>query len=86
MSAALTIIFRSVIISQERKSQMDVVYLDIRKAFDSIPLGKLLMKLHEVGIVGKLWNLPEDYLTSREQCIVFDDITSGFVPVTSGVP
>ena len=37
-------------------SQVDAIYLDIRKAFDSVPHYKLLLKLWENGIVGKLWD------------------------------
>ena len=61
----LLLFLRSVVISQEKKLQQDVVYLDIKKAFDSIPYGELLMKLHQVSIVGNLWNLFKDYLTLK---------------------
>ena len=35
--------------------QTDVIYLDIQKAFDSIPHCKLLTKLWSFGITGRLW-------------------------------
>ena len=57
-----------------------------KKAFNRIPNWELLIELCQVGIVGNLWNLFKDYLTSREQCVMTDSLTSGIVPVTSGVP
>lgn len=41
---------------QERRSNMDVVYLDVRKAFDSVPHTELLLTLRKAGIVGNLWD------------------------------
>ena len=47
--------------------QLDVIYLDLKKAFDSIPHNKLLGKLYNHGIQGKLWKWFKSYLTGRTQ-------------------
>ena len=67
-------------------SVSEVIYLDICKAFDSVPHQELLFKLWRAGIVGNLWCLLRDYLTSRLQCVAVEDSISGFLPVSSGVP
>ena len=66
--------------------QTDVIYLDIRKAFDTVPHTKLLLKLQSLGIVGKLWKWFENYLLNRVQCVRINDTLSTFLPVESGVP
>jgi len=45
--------------------QVDVIYLDTKKAFDSIPHNKLLSKLYSCGIQGALWKWFKSYLTGR---------------------
>ena len=82
----LLVFVDSVVRCQERKSQLDVVYVDIRKAFDSVPHGELLYKLRKFGIVGNLWYLFRDYLTSRVQCVAIENELSHLAPVASGVP
>ena len=44
---------------------LDVVYLDYRKAFTSVPHHRLLEKLKGLRIKGKLLQWLEDFLTSR---------------------
>ena len=39
----------------EAKSEVDVVYMDFRKAFDSVSHNGLLNKLYSIGIIGNLW-------------------------------
>ena len=44
-------------------SQVDTVYLDFRKAFDSVPHKRLLQKLDGYGIKGVLLKWLENFLT-----------------------
>ena len=68
------------------KTQTDVVYLDFRKAFDSVPHNQLLSKLRTTGISGNLWRWFKAYLSSRTQCVSINNQRSHFLPVLSGVP
>ncbi len=69
-----------------KHSQIAAVFLDVRKAFDSVPHNQLIKALHSFGIQGPLLNWFRDYLTSRSQQVVLDGLSSSTVPVTSGVP
>ena len=64
----------------------DVVYLDFRKAFDSVPHSKLLSKLRSYGITGTLWRWFDAYLNNRTQYVRINNTLSHSVNVTSGVP
>jgi retron-type reverse transcriptase len=63
-----------------------IVFLDIRKAFDSINHNILLSKMRSNGISGNelLWF--ESYLTNREQQCVANGILSSVGKVRCGVP
>ena len=65
---------------------VDVIYLDFKKAFDSVLHNKLLSKLWSLGIRGNLWNWFKAYLGSRQQCVHINDSLSSMVPILSGVP
>lgn len=67
-------------------SQVDVLYLDIRKAFDSVPHNELLSKLWQAGFRDQLWQFFVAYLSSRKQCVRIGNHTSSIINVTSGVP
>ena len=47
----------------------DVLYLDFRKAFDSVPHVRLSYKLYKMGIRGKINVWIEDFLRSRKQTV-----------------
>ncbi len=65
---------------------VDIVYLDLSKAFDSICIRKLMIKLECVGISGKLLCWLHSYLTDRMQSVKIGNSLSEATPVSSGVP
>ena len=67
-------------------SQADAVYLDFRKAFDSVPHNELLVKLWSFGITGNLWKWFKAYLFCRSQQVTINRCVSDPLPVVSGVP
>ena len=68
------------------RQQVDSVYLDISKAFDTVSHAKLLSKLWDAGIIGSLWSFFKAYLSNRQQCVVVDRCESEWRSVSSGVP
>jgi len=64
------------------KTEVDVVYMDFRKAFDSVSHNGLLKKLNSIGITGKLWS----YLQWWFQCVWIGDSMSALCKVLSAVP
>ena len=68
--------------------QIDIIYLDVKKAFDSIPHDKLLCKLpvYSFGIQGKLWKWFRSYLSGRIQHVRINQSLSAPLLVLSGVP
>ena len=68
------------------KSQLDVIYLDFKKAFDSVSHNELLVKLWSSGVTGNLWLWCKAYLSNRSQCVTINSHSSSLLPVLSGVP
>ena len=64
----------------------DAVFLDVRKAFDSVDHALLARKIASAGIGGKLLAWVIEYLLDRRQCVNIADVRSDWLPVTSGVP
>ena len=65
---------------------IDVVYLDFRKAFDSVPHQRLLKKAEAYGIRGKLLLWIESFLTGRKQRVIVNGDKSTWADVVSGIP
>ena len=80
--SSFSIIVRSI----ENKDLCDVVYLDFKKAFDSIPHPELLYKLWCHGITGPLWQWFQAYLSKRSHLVSIEGCSSELLPVRSGVP
>ena len=66
--------------------QIDTVNLDIKKAVETIPHQKLLLKLKSYGFEENLLKWVEDFLSERKQRVVFNGKSSSWKNVTSGVP
>ena len=61
-------------------------FLDVWKAFDSVPHTILVNKLRSLGLNVYLLRWICDYLSGRKQCVVLNGVTSRPQPVPSGVP
>ena len=70
----------------DNKTPVDAVYLDFRKAFDTVPHERLLNKLHGYGVRGNVLNWVRDFLSDRSQFVSINDQMSSKINVTSGVP
>ena len=65
---------------------MDAIYMDFKKAFDSVPHERLLIKLRGYGIRGNILEWIRDFLSNRKQYVNVNNTKSKTLPVTSGVP
>ena len=62
------------------------IYLDLRKAFDTVSFDILLGKIHSMGIQGPLFSILQSYLTNRKQRTQVNSYTSSDHIITMGVP
>ena len=65
---------------------VDVIYLDFRKAFDTVPHRRLLKKLEAYGIKGGLLTWIENFLSGRKQRVVVNGKLSSWADILSGIP
>ena len=67
-------------------SNLDAIYLDFSKAFDSVPHRRLIVKLESYGITGDILAWVTDFLSNRKQRVMVNGEPSEWLQVTSGVP
>ena len=65
---------------------IEAIYMDIQKAFDTVPHKRLIHKLEMYGLTGNLLNWLNDFLNDRYQYVGVNGVTSSPKQVTSGVP
>ena len=65
---------------------VDIIYMDFMKAFDKVPHKRLIKKIKQHGIGGKLLRWIEQWLTNRKQRVVLKGEGSEWEDVISGVP
>ncbi|XP_050531542.1 uncharacterized protein LOC126900110 [Daktulosphaira vitifoliae] len=70
----------------EKKGQVDTIYTDLSKAFDSVDHKLLLIKLNALGIDKPLLTWFGSFLTGRTQQIKILNQVSSTFSVSSGVP
>ena len=70
----------------EDGKEVQVVFLDISKAFDKVWHAGLLRKLEALGVQSPLLQWFESYLCNRKQRVVIEGQCSDWRTITSGVP
>ena len=80
------IVFINNLLEAKGSNKNNVIYLDVRKAFDSVPDSKLLVKSRSYGITGALWRWFQAYLSHHTQYVRIKNSLLHPVNVTSGVP
>ena len=67
----------------DERSPVDIIYLDLKKAFDKVPNQRLLLKLKAHGIGNGMINWIEKWLIDRRQRVVVDGEVSNWKSVLS---
>jgi len=73
-------------LAMDHHFSVDLIFIDFKKAFDTVPHERLMKKLHHYGIQGNLYNWIFSWLTKRTQRVVIKGHKSSYVNVSSGVP
>ena len=60
---------------------LDIIYLDFQKAFDTVPHQRLLQKLYAYGMQGDAHRWISNFLEGRRQRVVINGETSNWCPV-----
>lgn len=70
----------------EEKDSIDIIYLDFKKAFDTVPHARLLAKMEGYGVTGSILQWIRDYLNKRSQKVRVGTDYSELTDVLSGIP
>jgi hypothetical protein len=65
---------------------VDIIYLDFKKAFDTLPHERLYSKLKAHAVEGKILEWIKEWLHNRKQRVVLNGEASDWEEVVSGVP
>ena len=69
----------------DKGNSVDAVYLDFRKAVDTVADERLLIKLKGYGVNGKVLSWVKAFLTDRRQKVLVNQSQSYWATVTSGI-
>lgn len=70
----------------DKDNPVDSIYLDFRKAFDTVPHARLIKKLKHYKVDQNITQWIIDFLHNRKQRVVVNGTASSDKPVTSGIP
>ena len=83
---AVTTIYDEFLENLDRKLYTHAIFLDIKKAFDTIDHQILLEKLYHYGFRGKIWNISKSCLENRKICTKINQKTSSLCKIAYGIP
>jgi hypothetical protein len=69
----------------EHGSPVYIAFLDSATAFDLVWHDGLFVKLHDLGIKGKLWKLIYQFYQDRKNCVLWKGIKSDWIDVKQSV-
>ena len=84
--AQLASIVEGILHNLDQQKQIDLIFLDFRNAFDTVPHHRLLLKQSSCGIQSKIYCWIKSWLTQRIQRVVANGMCSTWLSVKSGVP
>lgn len=70
---------------RERRTSTKVVFLDSKKAFDTVDHCRLKIKLNDLGIHGKLWKLLDNMYMNMKSCVKCNNCLSKPFSLERGV-
>ena len=83
----ISLIFMEEVAEQlDSREAVDVLYLDFQKAFDKVPHVRLLAKLKEIGVKGRVLDWIAEWLRRKEATCGNNGEASEWEDVLSGVP
>lgn len=82
----LILFYQYLIDNVSKGFQVDAIYTDIRKVFDTVDHKLLINKLSSISISGKIVKLITSYLTNRTQLVKICNELSDPISVSSGLP
>ena len=82
----LIMLCHDVMSSIDKKTSVDLAFIDFSKAFDKVPHNLLINKLQYYNFDQKVLGWIEAFLKNRTQRVIIENSYSNSIPVTSGVP
>ena len=70
----------------DSQKQIDMIFLNFPKAFDTVHHQCVLTKMQYYGINNKIYHWISNWLTKQSQRVLVNGDSSNYVPVISGVP
>ena len=83
---AIQQIYQYLLMKLDKKEIIDSVFVDLKKAFDTVNHYVLLMKLKKYGIRGITYDLIDSYISNRRQYTVINGCKSEIRKISCGVP
>lgn len=70
----------------DKKNIVVGIFIDLKKAFDTVSHNLLIKKLERIGVKGNALKMFESYLSNRMQVVKIENTQSKTEPLTCGVP
>ena len=71
---------------EDGTTETKAVFIDLKKAFDTVKHSILLDKLNNLGLRGHMQSFLKSYLSKKQQCVNSRNVYSNFAEVDYGVP